>query len=700
MKPCHRIVREIQDIKSLVQGIQERRTRYDFEYHKSSSIRTQNVKWQGYHLNSHFIEEVDVVGFEGPKDEFVCWLMRGTKERDVISVKSCLVHIHELQPLPHNKAWELFCKKAFRFEFEGQCPDELVDLSNEIVQRCKGLPLAILAIGGLLSTKPKTLAEWGKLLQSLGSELGSNPHLTSLTRILALSYDDLPCNLKSCFLFFGIYPEDYFIRRMRLIRQWIAEGFVKHEEGKTLEEVADEYLRELRNRSLVHVSQNDFLFGRDKICQVHDLMREMILRKVKDLNFGCFVHGDDQSIPDRMTRRLSLATDVQAVMSVDHTSIRSIYICKPGVLLPKSYVHKLVTTFKLLKVVDFERASLDYISDNSGNLFHLRYLSLRETGVKSLPKSIGKLQNLETLDLRQTLVSELPIEINKLTKLRHLLVYHYNYKAKSTFSVVRGVQVKQGIGCLKSLQKLYHVKADLGGLELIMELRRLRLLRTLCLDGIRREYGCSLRALLEELKHLESLAIIAIAEDEIIDLQFISSPPQLQKLSLVGCLEKLPNWVIKLEYLVKLILSCSKLMDDPSKTLKTLPNLWSLSLSDNAFDGESLYFQRGFQKLKFLHLRMLKRLTSIIIERGALPVLEEFTIWSILQLKEVPSGMQYLEELRIMELLDMPTEFIQSIDPDGGQMYWTIKHVPSIKIYDKVGPNLYDLKIRMLSMEL
>ncbi|KAI4305003.1 hypothetical protein L6164_028395 [Bauhinia variegata] len=97
---------------------------------------------------------------------------------------------------------------------------------------------------------------------------------------------------------------------------------------------------------------------------------------------------------------------------------------------------------------------------------------------------------------------------------------------------------------------------------------------------------------------------------------------------------------------------------------------------------------------------MLKRLTSIIIERGALPVLEEFTIWSIFQLKEVPSGMQYLEELRIIELLDMPTEFIQSIDPDGGQMYWTIKHVPLIKIYDKVGPNLYDLKIRMLSMEL
>jgi hypothetical protein len=51
-----------------------------------------------------------------------------------------------------DKAWELFCRKAFQSEFKRCCPKELVKLSMDIVKKCKGLPLAIVAIGGLLST--------------------------------------------------------------------------------------------------------------------------------------------------------------------------------------------------------------------------------------------------------------------------------------------------------------------------------------------------------------------------------------------------------------------------------------------------------------------------------------------------------------------------------------------------------------------
>ena len=52
-----------------------------------------------------------------------------------------------------------------------------------------------------------------------------------------------------------MYPEDYSIRCTRLIIQWIVEGFVKEDEkGKTLEEIANEYLSELIRRSLVQVS--------------------------------------------------------------------------------------------------------------------------------------------------------------------------------------------------------------------------------------------------------------------------------------------------------------------------------------------------------------------------------------------------------------------------------------------------------------
>ena len=103
--------------------------------------------------------------------------------------------------------------------------------------KCEGLPLAIVAIGGLLSTKDKTILEWQNLQNSLGIELQRNPHLSAVNKILSQSFEDLPYNLKSCFVYLGMYPKDYYINCIKLIRQWIVEGFVTEIEGKTLEEV-------------------------------------------------------------------------------------------------------------------------------------------------------------------------------------------------------------------------------------------------------------------------------------------------------------------------------------------------------------------------------------------------------------------------------------------------------------------------------
>jgi disease resistance protein RPM1 len=79
--------------------------------------------------------------------------------------------VHKLQPLSQDKAWELFCRKAFQLEVQRCCPKELVKLLMDIVKKCEGLPLAIVAIGGLLSTKENVTFEWKKLHNSLSSEL-------------------------------------------------------------------------------------------------------------------------------------------------------------------------------------------------------------------------------------------------------------------------------------------------------------------------------------------------------------------------------------------------------------------------------------------------------------------------------------------------------------------------------------------------
>ncbi|KAH7545525.1 hypothetical protein FEM48_Zijuj01G0103000 [Ziziphus jujuba var. spinosa] len=127
--------------------------------------------------------------------------------------KSSPVYIYKLKPLPLDMSLELFCKKVFQFEYDQRhCPPELEELSHEILERCDGLPLAIVSIAGLLSTRDKIIHEWQKLNDSLNSDFESNPHLTSIARILSLSYNDLPHYFKSFFLYFGLYPEDYSIK--------------------------------------------------------------------------------------------------------------------------------------------------------------------------------------------------------------------------------------------------------------------------------------------------------------------------------------------------------------------------------------------------------------------------------------------------------------------------------------------------------
>ncbi|XP_031253959.1 putative disease resistance RPP13-like protein 3 isoform X1 [Pistacia vera] len=210
------------------------------------------------------------------------------------------VNVHELEHLPSDKAWELFCRKAFGFNMS--CPTELEKLSHEILAKCGGLPLAIVAVGGILSNKNKVVFEWQKLLCGLGSKLGSDPHLRSCNRVLSEGYYDLPHHLKSCLSYFALFPQGFKIFFGRLIRLWIAEGFVQYSKSYSLEQVAEDYLTELIDRSLVQVSERKVL-GRVRTCKVHDLMHEILLKKTKELGFYGDLSGEDMS---HKTRRISV----------------------------------------------------------------------------------------------------------------------------------------------------------------------------------------------------------------------------------------------------------------------------------------------------------------------------------------------------------------------------------------------------------
>ncbi|KHN43794.1 Disease resistance RPP8-like protein 3 [Glycine soja] len=322
---------KIQDVKSLVRAERDGfQTHFPLEPRLTSSRGNQDVTWQKLRMDPLFIEENDVVGLDGPRDTLKNWLTKGREKRTVISVVG----------IPG---------KAFQYSSDGDCPEELKDMSLEIVRKCKGLPLAIVVIGGLLSQKDESAPEWKQFSENLClDQLERNSKLNSITKILGLSYDDLPINLRSCLLYFGMYPEDYEVKSDRLIRQWIAEGFVKHETGKTLEEVAHQYLSGLVRRSLVQVSSFN-IDGKVKRCRVHDLIHDMILRKVKDTGFCLYIDGPDQSVSSKIVRRLTVATD-DFSGSIGSSPIRSILIMTgKDEKLSQDLVNKFPTNYMLLK---------------------------------------------------------------------------------------------------------------------------------------------------------------------------------------------------------------------------------------------------------------------------------------------------------------------------------------------------------------
>jgi disease resistance protein RPM1 len=111
------------------------------------------------------------------------------------------------------------------------------------VQKCDGLPLALVAMGSVLSLKTKSIKEWTLFYNQLIWELHNNENLNHVEKILNLSYKCLPNYLKNCFLYCAMFPEDYLLCRKRLIRLWIAEGFIEHKGTCSLEEVAEGYHR-------------------------------------------------------------------------------------------------------------------------------------------------------------------------------------------------------------------------------------------------------------------------------------------------------------------------------------------------------------------------------------------------------------------------------------------------------------------------
>ncbi|CAL4899273.1 unnamed protein product [Urochloa decumbens] len=293
--------------------------------------------------------------------------------------------------LPEEESWKLFNIKAFSKLSEPKCPESLVPLAKKILEKCQGLPLAIVAIGSLISYRNMEEKEWRSFYNQLNWQLTHNPELSWVSSVLNLSLNDFSAHLKNCFLYCGLFPEDCQIRRKWIVRLWIAEGFVEDRGAETTpEEVAEDYLKELTQRSLIQVVERNE-FGRPKRFHVHDLVREITL--------------------------------------------------------------SVSTKERLLRVLCLRYSLLEFVPQAVTGLFNLYYLDMSRTKVKKIPRSVAKLKNLQTLHLRFARVANLPREITTLTSLRHLLVSNDLYGTSAPGNIC-GLKCLQTLTEIKATKDL------------------------------------------------------------------------------------------------------------------------------------------------------------------------------------------------------------------------------------------------------
>ncbi|KAI3437007.1 uncharacterized protein J3R85_005731, partial [Psidium guajava] len=597
----------------------------------------------------------ELIQFALPRNFYGSRIMITTRVADVAS--GCCIEsphrVYYLQPLPPEDSWALFCKKAFP---RNLCPPHLEDISRWILAKCGGLPLAIVAISGVLATRDTSRVDkWESILHNLGHELQGNDRLFNLQKILSLGYSDLPYYLKSCLLYLSVFPENHIIGHNRLVRLWITEGFVEEKEGETLEDVAERYLHELRSRSLIQVARVT-TEGRINAYWVHDILREILLTKTKDQNFAKVSNpitakcsGDAR----RLAIHCSLAnTQLSKIHAVQ---LRSLFVFGvPDLPADSSLLSSLGNEFKLLEVLDLTDAPLDVFPNEIVRLYHLKHLSLRGEKINRIPTAIGNLQKLEILDLKNTSVSELPASIQRLRRLRHLLLYRYELGLDLYYRKY-GFRARAGIGSLVLLQKLCCIEADREN-RVIMDIGSMRQLTKLNLIKLRREDGKALCSSIQNLSRLQVLSLCSVDPAEVIDIEQLLPPRFLQRLYLEGRLEKIPSWTSSLHSLARLYLCHSRLQNDPLKSLDALPNLVEVQLSD-AYEGESLCFRRGgFPRLKLLWLIKLKNLKWVTMEEDTMPSLEKLTLRRCESLKEMPPTVERLSSLKVIVFDGMPVE--------------------------------------------
>ncbi|KAL7099485.1 hypothetical protein ACP275_09G087000 [Erythranthe tilingii] len=496
--------------------------------------------------------------------------------------------------LDDDKSWDLLCGNIFGKEED--CPVELEEIGKKIAKNCKGLPLSIVVIGGLLAKSKPTRENWEYISENLNSIVNLEDNERCL-KVLLLSYHHLPVHLKPCFLYMGVFPEDSNIRVSGLVKLWVSEGFLKPISGKSLEVVSREYLEDLFDRNLILVHKRR-LSGGIKFCKIHDLVRELCLREAEKEKFLYVRRPQDLNIPQGIIntqRRISIhqsTTQKEYLLVAPHALqsvplARSLFFKFKGVLPLLDHcrlLRVLRTTDTCVTTDTYENSykenthcmyTPEDVLEDVFQLVNSRFLAVedfRDENPCRFPSSVYILWNLQTLIVKNIAGFVVaPTEIWKMTQLRHV---HFFGGLEMPDPPLGGQDGEFVLGNLQTLSRIRNFKC---GEEVVKRIPNI----TKESEGYVSSYYC-----LKNLGRLGKLESLDCSFDSLNKpnrndmLQNFIIPNSIKKLTLLGTYLK---W------------------EDMKTKIGWLPNLEVLKLGQDSFVGGEWETVEGhFCNLRYL----------------------------------------------------------------------------------------------------
>ncbi|XP_078158540.1 disease resistance protein RGA2-like [Carex rostrata] len=586
------------------------------------------------------------------------------------------VESYNLKCLGGEDSWSLFQKRAFRKGVKEH--PELVEIGKKLVQKCGGLPLAIKALGSLLSYKHE-LQEWSAVLQQ--STIWEHKHANEVFPALRISYDHLPSYMKQCFAFCAVFPKDYVMEKEKLVQYWMAHGFIPSDKSSDLEMTGSDIFNELVWRSFFQDVEQVFRFHdpsrsvygyrSQTTCKMHDLMHDLAQSVMRD---ECL------SLLEPLQINNNLQCNKRHILLREFPKdINDVIQCYPAARTlisdGQSYGPKIgFVKSNYLRVFDLSQCRWVDTMITPRKMKHLRYLDLSYQSMEAIPEAITTLYLLQVLRLSNCdNLLELPEGMRYMMSLRHLHIENCDglrctppglgelkYLQTLTYYIV-GTRDGNKIGELKTLNIGGQLEVyNLGEVGNAREAREVNMVSKQNLDHLVLSWGMPNRVS-EGVRSNSSEAVV-------VDLEVLTALKPCNKLKVLKIKEyrddKFPIWMNEcqmLENLVELyIVECRRCINLPP--LHRLPLLQILKIESMDYArhlccGELMNVEGGddapktFPSLKSLSLIDMPNLdcwcegddgekTSLIF-----PVLSELRIIYCPKLNAIPITPK-LEEMR------------------------------------------------------